>query len=466
MSNSEDSQVDLSFLSRARVPLYKEHEGKSLLSVMKSLVQTEAAKKAADSAQGTQTGVRPHLYNYDAIYQMLEANVHHSACIRAKVSSSVGLGFQSEADRLRKDANRQGMPMETTPTADQEVAKIDTVLDPFCAHSFQDVITSVAQDYWLTGNGYMEVVREGQTDDSPISGLHHLRSADVHIVVEDPAGVNFHYEILRDESGGSRAFAKIGDLESFLSEERKGSLVGGVTRNDQTKFTEVIHFKQPSAMDRWYGVQDWTAAVASIELVQMLHQHEFDFFLNRGVPEFMLFLLGCDLAPTDKAKIETAMQATIGLGNAHKTLLLTLSNPEAKVQLEKLAMESKSDGSQFSGMTDTLATQIVSAHGTPPLLAGIQIPGKLGANNELVQAMQSFHSLVVHPAQRIFMQRLRKTLGNPQCNGGLDLSSEDFVLNTIVDEVDLESLDTVSRMRQSPQEAAAEGRDINDGLKD
>ena len=295
-----------------------------------------------------------------------------------------------------------------------------------------------------------------------------MRSADIHIVVEDTAGVNFHYEIMRDESGGSRTFARFGDLESFLTPERQRAslLSGGVSRNDQQKTTEVIHFKQPSALDRWYGVQDWTAAVAAIELVQMLHQHEFDFFLNRGVPEFMLFLLGCDLAPTDKKKIEEAMAATIGLGNSHKTLLLTLSNPEAKVQLEKLAMESKSDGSQFSGMTDTLATEIVSAHGTPPLLAGIQIPGKLGATNELVQAMQSFHSLVTHPAQRIFMQRLRGSLGNPECNGGLPLSSEDFVLNTIVDEVDLDTMDTISRMRQSPQEAAAEGRDVSDGLRD
>lgn len=417
---------------------------------------------AAASSQGVSLGRKVHPFDFEIVGRFQSANVHHGRCIRTKKEAIVGLGFQTPNDKKRKDAKMMGVPLDPKDiTPEDDVAKIDTVLNPLCEHSWQDTLSDVCEDYCQTGNGYLEVRRDRS---KRIVGLHHIPAKEVWLVIEDHL-YNRHYSIQSSEdSAGVRTFAKFGDRDDFLNRTKNGGVLFE-TRNVNEEFvSEVIHFRQPTSMSRWYGFPDWLSAVAAIELVQCLTQHEYDFFLNRGVPEFMLFILGQILSKKDRTKIETAMRSTIGLGNQHKSILVNLAGGKdsVQVQLEKLALDSKNDASQFASMAESLALSIVTAHGVPPLLAGIQIPGKLGAANEMVQAMQAFQTLVVGPAQRLFRQTLQNTLGS---DPSLGLTAADLVLNTITDEIDVQKADTMARMRQTPQEAAAEGRDLDAGVK-
>lgn len=205
----------------------------------------------------------------------------------------------------------------------------------------------------------------------------------------------------------------------------------------------------------------WLSAVPAIELSQCYAQFKYDFFLNRGVPEFMLFLLGAKLSPDDWKIVTNALKSNIGLGNSHKSFALNVSDTELKVQLEKLAMDSspQDDGP----MKESLALSVVTAHGVPPLLAGILVPGKLGSNNELPNALMAFQALVAGPDQRIFMQTLGKTLGSKEAGLGLTLS--DFEFYTVLDEIDLSTAATVGGMKQPLAEANAQGRDLTAGMK-
>lgn len=445
----------------------KEETNESLLTqIMKATeaLSEEEVKKAAASGQGVALGRKLHPFNFDLVGRFQTYNVHHARAIHAKVAATVGLGFQTPNDKKRKDAKSSLEPtdLSTLPPQD-DVAKIDQVLGPLCEHSWQDTLVDCAEDLWQTGNGFLEVVRRRTTRE--VLGLYHLAAKEVYVVIENHR-YDRHYSIQgREDNVSNRVFAKFGDSEGLLQRaaQGKGYFSYG-QKPDKEIMSEVIHFRRPTSLSRWYGYPDWLSAVAAIELVQCLTQHEYDFYLNRGVPEFFLFVIGQLLSKSDKEKIEAAMASTIGLGNQHKSVLVNLPNggEHMKVQLEKLALEAKGDGSQFAGMSEALALQIVSAHGIPPLLAGIQIPGKLGAANEMVQAMQAFHVLVIEPMQRLIRQTLLNTLGT---DSSLGLSPEDFVLNTIVDRIDVQKTDTIARMRQTPQEAADEGRDLDKGVK-
>ena len=116
-------------------------------------------------------------------------------------------------------------------------------------------------------------------------------------------------------------------------------------------------------------------------------------------------------------------------------------------------------------MSGSNGMMIVSAHGVPPLLAGIQIPGKLGSTNELPNALMAFQALVIQQAQKVISSALINTLGNATLNGGLGLGADNFRLRKITDVISLSKMDTVSRMRQTVPEAKSEGRDLEAGLK-
>jgi capsid portal protein len=402
-------------------------EGSSLLRTITKQQGTEQ-----HSNQGVFIGAAARPFDFRGASELKRHNVHHSRCIEAKKVATVGLGHENE--------------------------KVSDTLDPLCRLSWLHTALQISEDFEQTGNGLLEVVRD---DSGKIAGLHFLPVGDVRLIVENDS-YNYHYEVHSD--GTRRAaeikFAAFGDLDDFR--RRHTNTV------DQKRVSEIVHFVQPTSFSKWWGQPDWLAAIASIELVQAITQHQFDFHINRGVPEFMLFIMGSKVRKGDWTLIEDSLKAQIGLKNSHKSMAVNLVDPNIKVQLERLATESGSDGEYFASMMDTLSVNIVSAHGTPPAIAGIVLPGKMGAANEASNALMSFQAQVIGHRQKNWETTLDVTLGGKD---GVDgLSKGDFKLNTIIDEMSeamkkLQPMDTMGRMRSELPEAAAEGRDLEDGVK-
>lgn len=429
--STDEAAERLLTLDRPQIDLYGRRDyfeaGESLLEYV---LKKEASPEQASNLP-VAFGQKPQPFDMAAATDTIKANIHHSRCIFTSVASHVGLGHKNEA------------------THDK--------LDELCSTSWYDVLCDLSMDYFVLGNCYLEVRRDG----NKIVGLHHVPAKDVYVFVEDEF-YRMHYFLKCDGGAGNVRFARFGDLQDFLSQERQDRITqaGGGAANGRV--SELIHISMPTVLDRWYGFPQWIAAIVAIEVVQALHQHTFDFFNNSGVPEFMLFLLGKKISEDNWKKIEASLRKHVGLGNRYKSFAINLDDPEMKVQLEKMAMEGRSDATTFGNMSDTLSLEIVSAHGVPPLLAGIQIPGKLGATNELPNALMAFQSLVIGQAQRRFVHSFKTTLGNANKNGGLGLSKGAFEFNTILEEIDLGIMDTVGRMR----DPVASGRDPKAGLKD
>lgn len=401
------------------------------------------ADPGAASSVRNGPGRKSHPFDMRATAQFKNSNGYHSTCIETKVNSTSGLGFQSD--------------------------KVEEILGPLASasglcHSFSDALMPMTSDLVENGNGYLEVVREGPG--GAIRGIYHVEAARVFVLLETD-GINVHYEVSDCQNNygiGDRKFAKFGDGKDFLE---RMQAAGAAVWKAGTPFSEIIHVSRRSALNRWYGWPDWLSAVAAIELMQMSHRYNFDFFLNRGVPEFMLFLLGLELSDGDWKTVKDALRAQIGLGNAHKSVALNIKGvtEHSKVQVEKMGLDAQGDGTSFGQIHETLALEIVSAHRIPPLLAGIVVPGKLGASNELPNALMATQALVVGPLQRLITTAFDATLGNPELNGGLGLQKGDFALNTILEEIDLTLAATVGGMKQPLAEANAEGRDLSAGMK-
>lgn len=462
--------MNIAFIPRAYKELYPGTD--NLDGLLRQIAKAELIDKGAESNQGVPLGTRPHPFDMKAAIDLKVANEHHSTCIETKVQATVGLGHMTEQAKAKRKASLMGTALsEQDASIEMEFSKVDDALDPLCRGTWQETQWDGAEDFWTTGNCFFEIVRRDGNGYGKITGIHHLPAAETRVVVEDQ-DYNMHYRLdsLEDESGGgSRYFACFGDKKNFIQRSKTGQ--GGFERvdlkssDDPRDVSEVIHIRRPTALSRWYGYPDWLAAIASIELVQMMMKHNFNYFLNRGVPEFLALFMGAKLNNEDWGKIERGLMAQVGYANSHKSMAVNLDVPEEfRVQIEKLGLAEGGDVDRFSSMRENLAMSIVSAHRVPPLLAGIQIPGKLGATNELPNALMAFQILVIGPAQRLFQQMLGKTLGAP--DSGLGLTRSDFEYVKIIEEIDVGRMDTISRMRQSPMQAKRENRNLDSGVKD
>ena len=455
----------------------------------KSVDPEDKEQQASD--QGVNLGVKMQPFNMQAAINFKNQNPHHSTCIEAKTRALVGLGFQENEDLISDE------------------------LDPLCDSTFHEVMQAIGEDYWQVGNGYMEVVWDDSA--SKIVGLHHVPAATVQICIED-VSYRRHFVVgaFSSEGTGPIVMPPFGELKSFkerfglTSTSREGrdpeAADGGVPDNlpsvgdggrvgyvsqgfgRPSTRAEIIHFSRRTSMNRWYGYPDWLSAVASIELVQCMTQERYDFFLNRGVPDFMLFVTGADVPKDEWESIKQAMLATLGQGNQHKTVAVNINDPNVKILVEKLAMEGSGSEAAFTAMSETLSLDIITAHRTPATIAGVQIPGKMGAVNELPNALLAFQVLVIGPEQVTFESVLGNTLGNKSKNGGLATRKKHFKFKQITTEIPLgmvgqtggqgagtpgkqpegtgaglKELDTMGRMRTPA--AATGGRDLSAGVK-
>lgn len=417
-----------------------------------------AGTDAVRSEQPDQKGTRvEHPFDFAAVGQFKNANPYHSTCLEAKVAATTGINFHDAKKKILVKDDEGNIVGEKWKKQETKVAKKTRGLSngPFISE-----LNAACEDFWNVSVGYLEVVRE--KPGGKITGLHHLAARRVWKFLEED-GVNYHYEIDAEGHGTNRRFAAFGDSVEFLKRNKQVLGLGDTTvadRMDQ-RVSEVICFRQPSSQSKHYSIPDWVSAVQPIELIQCILQYKFDFFQNRGVPEFMLFITGQHVDDEQWEAIEKALQANMGLGNSHKTVAINLSNSEVKVQVEKLAMDNKLED-EINASSDPLALMIVSAHRVPPLLAGIQIPGKLGATNELPNALMAFQKLVIDSAQTIFQETLGLTLGD-STEGIRGLTMDDFAFSSILDEFDLNKMDTMSRMRTP---AAGGERDLDEGLRE
>jgi len=434
------------------VPLYREISKGAMVEMMKAEAVSGTAMPSGEVACPL---------DRVALKTFLISNTHHSRCIKAKVAATVGLGFLDGQEKIEEHsqtaadpAAQQGMQLSVKKKFKE--SKADKALDPVCKHSFADLITSTVEDFFQTGDGYFEAIRDGI--DGAVVGLYQVRSEKPMPFVEKD-GSNYHF-IIKDQNGigSERRWARWGETKRCRDAGFASAGVGPV----EGRIHEIIEFREPTSLNEWFGYPDWLRAVPVLELVSMLIQWKFDFFLNRGVPEFILAIMGAKAPKEDWDAIKAQLKANIGMGKSHKTMAINIGITGATLQVEKLAMETKGDDG-FTSTWESSAVTIVTAHGVPPLLAGILIPGKLGGVNETPQSLQLFQIMYVGPKQRLIQRVLGKTLGSKEA--GLGLTMEDFALAKITEEIDIGTMDTVARMRQSPQAAAAEGRDPSKGVK-
>ena len=454
-TEQEAAQVRVRNLLRNSVALYSPVEGRDASTpLLATIMKGEAADDKSASAQGIYTGRQRHPFNMALVQSLTTQNVHHSACLKAKIASMIGMGFVND-DTTKK----------------LEDLGIDEPL--------HNIFTRMGMDFCTLGTGYFEVRRESEKDNAKILALHFLPAPDTWVNIEDRFYTR-HFDILaRGQAAvsGYTSMAKFGDAPGLMT--RAKSNAAGISLPSDGVPSEVIQFCDPSSLSKYYGMPDWLSAVASIELIKAIKQQQFDFFNNNGVPEFFLFITGGKVGDKDWKKIEASLQATVGQGNAGKSVALNLFQEGIEVQLERLGLQGVTDGGQFESQIMTLALDITTAHRTPAIIAGIQIPGKMGAANETVNAILAFQLLTIGPMQVTIENTFDRTLGNEKLNGGLGLKRGDFKLRTVKDEMGLNALmagqspggdsgsvmDTVSRMRQPLAQAQAQGRDLKAGLK-
>ena len=329
---------------------------------------------------------------YD-VYQLAgyyDTSFANHAAIDAKVENTVGLGY----DFVLSDKTTLSLEMEKDKEKVKrarsriERGKIElrSWLESLNAdESFTETLEKVFTDVHATGNGYLEI---GRTTFGQIGYVGHIPTTTM--------------RVRRLHDGFVQIIAnKVVYFRNFGATN-----VNPVTQDPRPN--EIIHIKEYSPLNTFYGVPDTIAAMPSLLGDSFASQYNIDYFQNKAVPRYVVTLKGAQLSSEAEDKLFRFLQTGLK-GQNHRTLYIPLpgDNDMNKVEFKMEPIENGVQEGSFNMYRKQVRDDILIAH---------QVPlSKLGGgdSSNIAAALsqdRTFKEQVARPAQRNLEKILNKII--------------------------------------------------------
>jgi len=317
-----------------------------------------------------------NLYELANYYDTSFAN---HAAIDAKVENIVGLGYDFEVSPRTMLKLESSSDATATDRARKRIerAKIE-VRDWLESLNDEDSFTAsmekVFTDVQATGNGYLEV---GRTVKGEIGYVGHIPATTMRV------------RRLRD------GFVQvIGNKVVYF---RNFGATNPNPLGTDPRPNEIIHFKEYSPLNTFYGVPDIISAINSLYGDTLASQYNIDYFQNKAVPRYVVTLKGAKLSSEAEDKMFRFLQTGLK-GQSHRTLYIPLpgDSDTNKVEFKMEPIENGVQEGSFERYRKQNRDDILIAH---------QVPlSKIGGSDSAASAAalaqdRTFKEQVARPAQ-------------------------------------------------------------------
>jgi len=161
---------------------------------------------------------------------------------------------------------------------------------------------------------------------------------------------------------------------------------------------EIIHFKQYSPLNTFYGVPDIMSAINSLHGDQLASQYNIDYFSNKAVPRYVVTLKGAKLSADAEDKMFRFLQTGLK-GQSHRTLYIPLpgDSDSNKVEFKMEPIENGVQEGSFEKYRKQNRDDVLIAHQVPLSKIG---GGDAGSIAAALAQDRTFKEQVSRPAQR------------------------------------------------------------------
>lgn len=376
------------------------------------LVKTEVTQGYIDSSRAVSTGINGagskeinpgtiyrnayglfdvitppwNLYELASFYDTSFAN---HAAIDAKVENIVGLGYEFEVS-ARTMLKLEASEPKTAENARKRIERAKIEMRDWLESlndedSFTTTMEKVFTDLQATGNGYLEI---GRTVRGEIGYVGHIPSTTMRV------------RRLRD------GFVQvIGNKVVYF---RNFGATNPNPLGTDARPNEIIHFKEYSPLNTFYGVPDIMSAVASLHGDQLASQYNIDYFQNKATPRYVVTLKGAKLSAEAEDKMFRFLQTGLK-GQNHRTLYIPLpgDSDTNKVEFKMDPVENGVQEASFKEYRKQNRDDILVAHQVPLSKLG---GGDSSAIAAALAQDRTFKEQVARPAQRALEKIINKII--------------------------------------------------------
>ena len=349
-------------------------------------------------------------WNVYELANYYDTSFANHAAIDAKVENIVGLGYDFEISK-RTMLKLEAVDDDTALSRARnriERAKIelrDWLESLNQDDSFTTTMEKVYTDVQAIGNGFLEI---GRTVRGEIGYVGHIPATTMRV------------RRLRD------GYVQVIGQKVVYFRNFGGKNPNPVTADPRPN--EIIHFKQYSPLNTFYGVPDIISAISSLHGDQLASQYNIDYFGNKAVPRYVVTMKGAKLSADAEDKLFRFLQTGLK-GQNHRTLYIPLpgDSENNKVEFKMEAIESGIQEGSFKEYRKQNRDDILVAH---------QVPlSKLGGSDSAAIAAaiaqdRTFKEQVARPAQAQLEKQINKIIREKQ-----DILEFKFNELTLTDEI-------------------------------
>lgn len=328
-----------------------------------------------------------NLYELANYYDTSFAN---HAAIDAKVENIVGLGYDFHPTQATMMALEDNDSETAREKARRRIERTKSELRSWLEglnsdESFTSVMTKFFTDVQATGNGYLEI---GRTTSGAIGYIGHIPSTTI--------------RVRRMRDGYVQIIGnKVVYFRNF----------GATNQNPVTadpRPNEILHYKQYSPLNTFYGVPDIMSAISSLHGDQLASQYNIDYFGNKAVPRYVVTLKGAKLSADAEDKLFRFLQTNLR-GQSHRTLYIPLpgDSDTNKVEFEMKPIEAGVQEASFNEYRLRNRDDILVAHQVPLSKIG---GGDSAAIASALAQDRTFKEQVARPAQKNLEKMINKII--------------------------------------------------------
>ena len=372
-------------------------------------------------------------YNMYELASYYDTSFANHAAIDAKVENVVGLGYRFDiTDRtmLRFETNDdQGAVERARRRIERMKLEMREWLESLNDDdSFTTSMEKVYTDLQATGNGFLEV---GRTVTGEIGYIGHIPSTTVRV------------RRLRD------GFVQI--IGQKVVYFRNFGATNSNPMTTDTRPNEIIHIKEYSPLNTYYGIPDIISAVSSLIGDSLAAQYNIDYFQNKGAPRYIITVKGAKLSADAEDKMFRFLQSGLK-GQNHRTLYIPLpgDTDNNKVEFKMEPVETAIQEASFERYRKQNRDDILVAHQVPISKLGGSDSGAIAA---AMSQDRTFKEQVARPAQAQLEKVINKIIKEKT-----DILSLKFNELTLTDEIAQSQI--IERLVKTQVMLPNEGREL------
>jgi PBSX family phage portal protein len=349
-------------------------------------------------------------YNLYELANFYDTSFANHAAIDAKVENVVGLGYRFDVTDRTMMSLENNTDKAATDRARKRIERAKLELRDWLESlndddSFTRTMEKIYTDLQATGNGYMEI---GRTVAGEIGYIGHIPSTTVRV------------RRLRD------GFVQIIGPKVVYFRNFSATNINPLTSDNRPN--EIIHFKDYSPLNTYYGVPDIIAALPSLIGDQLASQYNIDYFENKAVPRYVITHKGAKLSADAEDKMFRFLQTGLK-SQSHRTLYIPLpgDNDHSKVEFKMDPIENGIQDGSFKEYRKQNRDDILVAHQVPISKLGGSDSGAIAA--ALAQD-RTFKEQVSRPEQQHLEKVISKIVKEKT-----DILSFKFNELTLTDEI-------------------------------